>query len=410
MEAKFIKRPSTVRFVVYFVIQVELLRSTAAVLIENFSHGRILPVVCYYEYKGADLRPHPMDYKMRDVPGDLCSHVNLAFIELNETDWTFKRDPRVNFENVTQLKRTFPRLKIFLSIGGWRNQPGVISNMVSMTSHREQFVRNAVQTLVDGGFDGLDIFWLYPTREGGRKTDKVNFVRLLKELNSAFRKHSLLLTVGVSMNKGILDDGYNISEIDRCVDWMNVVGYDLRGEWNKRTDIHSPLHPRSIDGSEVSEFNVEQGLRALLDRGASKRKLVLGVAFYGRVYRLAGRNNTGLHAPIDLHRTPKEGAFLKSDKVYAYFEVCLNFKNSSSWNRSFDEEGMCPYATNGEDWVGYEDAESTARKADFVSKEGYAGVMVLSCDMDDFVGICGTKDVLLKTINDRLPRLPPFVS
>ncbi|XP_077555616.1 endochitinase-like isoform X2 [Haemaphysalis longicornis] len=346
MEAKFIKRPSTVRFVVYFVIQVELLRSTAAVLIENFSHGRILPVVCYYEYKGADLRPHPMDYKMRDVPGDLCSHVNLAFIELNETDWTFKRDPRVNFENVTQLKRTFPRLKIFLSIGGWRNQPGVISNMVSMTSHREQFVRNAVQTLVDGGFDGLDIFWLYPTREGGRKTDKVNFVRLLKELNSAFRKHSLLLTVGVSMNKGILDDGYNISEIDRCVDWMNVVGYDLRGEWNKRTDIHSPLHPRSIDGSEVSEFNV----------------------------------------------------------------VCLNFKNSSSWNRSFDEEGMCPYATNGEDWVGYEDAESTARKADFVSKEGYAGVMVLSCDMDDFVGICGTKDVLLKTINDRLPRLPPFVS
>ncbi|KAK8784845.1 hypothetical protein V5799_008794 [Amblyomma americanum] len=65
---------------------------------------------------------------------------------------------------------------------------------------------------------------------------------------------------------------------------------------------------------------MEQGLQALLDRGASRRKLVLGVAFYGRVYRLASADNTGLHAPIDLLNRPKRGAFLRSDDIHAYFE------------------------------------------------------------------------------------------
>lgn len=409
MEAKFIKSRSSVHFILSLVIQVGLLRSTAAVFIEDFSHGRLLPVVCYYE-KGQAFRPSPMNYEMRDVPGNLCSHVNLAYMELNDTTWTIKKDPTIRFEEFTQLKRTFPGLKTLLSIGGWSNQTRVISDMVSTRSQRKEFIDNAVQTLVDGDFDGLDIFWLFPGQEsqGGRARDKVNFPRLLKELYSAFRTHKLLLTAGVPLNPSILNGGYDIPEIDRYLDWMNVIGYDLRGNWNARTDIHSPLHPRSIDGDDVIGMNVEEGLRALLDRGASKRKLVLGVAFYGRVFRLADPGNTGLHAPIDLLNRPQRGAFLLSDNIHAYFEVCKNIK-FGSWIRRFDEEGMCPYATNNLDWVGYEDEESIARKVDFVRKEGYAGVMVLSCDMDDFRGVCGTQNVLLKTINDMLPRLPPTI-
>ncbi|XP_049527054.1 endochitinase-like [Dermacentor silvarum] len=102
---------------------------------------------------------------------------------------------------------------------------------------------------------------------------------------------------------------------------MNVIGYGLRGYRNGRADIHSPLHPRTFDQPDVRQLNVEQGLQALLDRGASKRKLVLGVAFFGLVYRLAVPENTTLHAPIDFFKWPEKGAFLKSKTINAYFEV-----------------------------------------------------------------------------------------
>lgn len=382
---------------------------SVAVFIENFSHGRILPVVCYYE-KGQAFRPSPMNYDVGDVPGHLCSHVNLAYIELNQTTHTIQREPSVMLAEFAKLKLKFPRLKTLLSIGGWSNQTQVISAMATTATRRRVFIRDAVKMLLDHDFDGLDIFWLFPgfIDRGGSRRDKINFVRLLKELYAAFKEHKLLLTIGVPINQNILDAGYNIPEIDRYLDWMNVIGYDLRGYWNGRTDVHSPLHHRTIDGPDAAELNVEQGLQALLDRGASKRKLVLGVAFYGRVYKLLDPENAGLHAPISLSERPEKGAFLKSDEIHAYFEVCKNIK-FGTWQRSFDAEGMCPYASNGQDWVGYEDAESISKKVQFVRKEGYAGMMVLSCDMDDFRGVCGTQNILLQTINDGIPRLKNVV-
>lgn len=349
-----------------------------------------------------------MNYGVNQVPGHLCSHVNLAYIELDEQSWRIKEDAVVNFTSFTQIKRNYPRLKTLLSIGGWSNETAVISNMAQRRSTRREFVKGIVKSLVDLGFDGLDVFWLFPghAEKGGRPIDKRNYVSLLKELKAAFKGRRLLLTAGVPLNQYILERGYDIPAITRYVDWMNVIGYDLRGYWNDRTDIHSPLFPRSIDGDDVKNLNVREGMQHLLDAGALKRKLVLGVSFYGRVYHLADRSNRGLHAPIDKLNRPQPGAFLNSDNIHAYFEICLNVKGGD-WVRSFDNEGKCPYATNGEDWVGYEDAESIAEKVKFVRSEGFAGVMVLSCDMDDFRGLCGPPNVLLDTINELIPLRRP---
>lgn len=377
----------------------------------TYNHGRILPVVCYYE-KGQSLRPNPANYDIGDVPGQLCSHVNLIYIELDEQTWKVKEDSTVNFTSFNQIKRKFPRVKTFLSIGGWSNQTKVISTMALGNESRRLFVDGIAETLRQLNFDGLDIFWLYPghAERGGRRSDKANLIQLLKKLRRVFRKRGLLLTIAVSLNKYILDRGYNIPEIVRYVDWMNVVGYDLRGIWNDRTDIHSPLYPRNIDSEEMAGLNVQEGMQEILDRGAVKRKLVLGIAFYGRVYRLADPRIAGLHSPIDKVNRPRAGAFLGSDHIHAYLEICLNLK-SGAWRRYFDSEGQCPYATNGEDWVGYEDEESIRQKVDFVRSEGYAGFAVVNVGMDDFRGWCGARNGLLEVINNGIPyeRLPIIV-
>ncbi|KAL1421432.1 hypothetical protein MTO96_004125 [Rhipicephalus appendiculatus] len=370
----------------------------AAVFIENFSHGRMRPVVCYY-LKGQALRPYPWNYSIDDVPGHLCSHVNLAYIELSNTKHTLQEDPTIKFAHLAQLKKKFPRLMTFISIGGDRRQTEVISAMASMEVRRKAFINDTVKLLVDHKLDGLDISWLFPD-QGGRTEDKANFVRTFEG-----QKATVFYWIALSKTSNHRNSRCTFR---RYLDWMNVIGYDLRGNKNGRTDVHSPLHPRSIDGSDTAYLNVENGLQALLDRGASKRKLVLGVAFYGRVYRLANPKASRLHDSINLLSDPDSGEFLKSHEIHAYFEICRNII-FANWNRSFDSQGMCPYATNGKDWVGYEDEQSISKKVEFVRKEGYAGIAVLSLDMDDFRGECGTRNILLQTINNGMPRLRSFV-
>lgn len=330
-----------------------------------YSHGRIQPVLCYVD-KYAQHHAEPMNYGMNDVDTRMCSHISYAFAEIENSTWRVK-EHQESFGNFTALKVHVPRLKVLLSVGGWSNQTEIISAMALTRRSRRRFIEQVIKTLTTFDFDGLDIFWLYPGYQdrGGRREDKRNFVRLVKELRNAFEIKGLdfLLTAGVSLAPYFLDNGYDIYELDRYLDWMSGIGYELRGKWFNEADIHSPLYPRSIDPVERRELNVKDGMRDLMDRGAHKRKLFLGLAFYGRVYSLLNDTNNGLRAPIDKDKEPRAGPYVNSTEIYSYAEVCLALKNKA-WIRNFDSEGKCPYAYYKDEWVGYEDVESIGYKMD----------------------------------------------
>lgn len=50
---------------------------------------------------------------------------------------------------------------------------------------------------------------------------------------------------------------------------------------------------------------------------------------------------------------------------------------------------MAPYAVKGDNWIGYDDVESTRVKANFALNNGLGGAIVWSIDTDDFRGDCG---------------------
>lgn len=59
-----------------------------------------------------------------------------------------------------------------------------------------------------------------------------------------------------------------------------------------------------------------------------------------------------------------------------------------------------PHKLDGNQWVGYEDAESLAIKVQFAKSKNLGGLMVWSLDTDDFNGICGGgKYPLLRALN-----------
>ncbi|KAL1421435.1 hypothetical protein MTO96_004128 [Rhipicephalus appendiculatus] len=49
------------------------------------------PVVCYYS-AWANSRPHPANYGVKDIPGDLCTHVNFAYAGVNPQTWELRSE------------------------------------------------------------------------------------------------------------------------------------------------------------------------------------------------------------------------------------------------------------------------------------------------------------------------------
>ena len=68
--------------------------------------------------------------------------------------------------------------------------------------------------------------WEYPgSRAGSSPSDKKQFTKLVKELKSRFQSEDLLLTSAVSAGKKYIDDGYEIKELVKHLDYVNLMSY-----------------------------------------------------------------------------------------------------------------------------------------------------------------------------------------
>lgn len=367
-----------------------------------------VPVVCYY-YGWASRRPAPMNYQVEDVPLDMCTFVVLAFAGIDENTFELKslipeyQEDERRYRNFTNLKTQHLYLKTMLAVGGWHMGGGIFSKMVSTPENRAAFVFSALRWMLDYEFDGLEIIWKYPGYEkrGGTPQDKENFALLLQELKEAFAAHPLYLTAAVPLEENYLDDGYDIARMQQHVDWFNVLAYDLRGTWNRFTDMHSILYKRAADSLYFQDLTIAEGMKRLVRMGAPKQKLMLGIAFYGRSYVLKDPRKNGVKARIKVAATAEAGPYVGSSELKGYYEICQDIK-SGNWTRMFDEEAKCPYAFRGDQWVGYEDADSVGHKMDFILREKYRGVMVFNNDLDDFRAVCGPQNPLMSVIFNKV--------
>ncbi|XP_018495001.1 endochitinase [Galendromus occidentalis] len=367
-------------------------------------------VVCYFS-SWALYRPFPMNYDIDDIPGDKCTHLVYAFVGLSNQTWElFSIDPEFDFNKggyrrFTALRKKFPHVKTLLSVGGWAEGGKKYSEMVAVEAHRHTFINSVIQWVQTYGFDGFDLDWEYPGAfdRGGTVKDKENFLDLVREMKSVFNTYRMILSAAVPVSKFRVQDAYDIEELGKLLDFINVMTYDLRGNWAGFSDVHSPLHKRPFDEWAYEKLNVHDGLQMWVDGGAPKNKLIVGVPFYGRTYTLQDPQSRGLKAYIDKDKKGGlPGTYTNSTGFLAYFEICSLLSQNNGWTRKFDQIGKAPYAFKEDQWVGYEDAESVAAKMDYLKEQGYGGAMVWALDMDDFRGSCGEKNPLLTTIDRKL--------
>lgn len=122
----------------------------------------------------------------------------------------------------------------------------------------------------------------------------------------------------------------------------------------------------------------------VLRLGAPAHKLVMGIPTFGRSFTLAS-SNTGMGAPTS--GPGLAGRFTKEEGILAYYEIC-DFLRGAAVHRLLGQE--VPYATKGNQWVGYDDKESIKSKVQYLRSRQLAGAMVWALDLDDFRGtFCG---------------------
>lgn len=129
------------------------------------------------------------------------------------------------------LKKQNPKLKAFISVGGWDAGGEVFSKMASTAANRAVFIQSAVQFCRTYAFDGIDIDWEYPVADdrGGNPADFDNFVAFIQELKAA--AGSLGVTLTLPSSYWYLQ-GFDIVNLEKHVDWFNIMSYDIHGTWD----------------------------------------------------------------------------------------------------------------------------------------------------------------------------------
>ena len=95
--------------------------------------------------------------------------------------------------------------------------------------------------------------------------------------------------------------------------------YDYHGHWDKKTGHVAPLYAHPDD--EFYYFNANYTMHYWAEKGADKRKLMMGMPMYGQAFTLASAAaNQGLNAPAP--GRGQAGEFTRAGGFLAYYEIC----------------------------------------------------------------------------------------
>ncbi|KAL6266443.1 hypothetical protein P5V15_003293 [Pogonomyrmex californicus] len=369
------------------------------------------PRVACYMTSWALYRKGDGKFVPENLDSQLCTDIIYAFAGLNpETLLVQPFDPWADVENnLYQRVTSIEGARILLALGGWTDSSGdKYSRLISSGAARRKFVITTVNFLKKHNFDGLSLEWSYPKCwqsdcKKGPDSDKPNFTKLIQELREEFNKQEspLLLAVALSGYKEVIDKAYEVREISRAVDFMSVMTYDYHGAWESKLAHIAPLFGSPGDSNPY--YNVNFTMNYLVDLGAEKSKLLVGIPLYGQSYRLSTASQASLGDPTT--GPGKPGEFTKQPGMLAYYEICERIKRRD-W-----KVGVGPSAHFEDQWVGYEDRESVYAKGKYIMGNQYGGATMWTVDLDDFQNLCCLESYpLLKTINRALGRLSASVS
>lgn len=309
------------------------------------------------------------------------THINYAFANIGGDHKITLGYPDVDSGNINKLnalKANYPNLKTIIAVGGW-SWSGRFSDVALTELSRTTFADSCVDFIVKYGFDGIDIDWEYPVSGGlatnvRRPEDKQNFTLLMAKLREKLDargeidgKHYILTFAGAAGTWYL--NNIELAKLAQYVDYANIMTYDIHGSWDPYTDFNAPLYSNK-DVSPQFKWSVDESINAWLNHGFPKDKLVMGVPFYGYLFKAVTNQNFGLY------QTYSGSASIN------YANIAANYLNDNTYIRYFHEESMVPWLFNGSTFITYEDEQSISMKAQYIKSKDLSGAMIWELSQD----------------------------
>jgi chitinase len=261
-------------------------------------------------------------------------------------------------------------IKVMISLGGWEDSDN-FPEVAASESTRRAFAHSCIDLIEQYGFDGIDIDWEFPclADHKGSPNDKENYTKLLKSTRDsldAYGKQTgrkYLLTAALPATR-VGAQNFEMEKVATLLDMLNIMTYDLNGEWDAFSGHNAPLYPPRTDDSLR---NIDAALRLYtVTYKVPASKVNLGVPFYAHTYRDCTALYTS-HKGADVEHFSTQGCF--------YYDIV---KSLDKFTRHWDDRAKAPYLINTS-WktlVSYDDEESIGYKARYVVDNNACGLII----------------------------------
>ncbi|KAF2640323.1 glycoside hydrolase [Massarina eburnea CBS 473.64] len=330
-------------------------------------------------YQGSNTRDRYCNQmRPQDIDSTGYTHLYYAFSSIDPKSYAVVAVDPADVALYTEFTALRSRgLQTWIAVGGYDfsnegDTHKTWSKLCANSRNRAVFIRSLQDFMAKYGFQGVDLDWEYPVapERGGTEQDTENFVLLVKEMRFAFG-----MDYGISVT--LAPDYWYLRYFDakameRSVDFFGFMAYDLHGYWDKDVKTLGAIIRGQADIRDIANDVVPLWFAEL-----DPSKINLGIALYGRGYTVNDTSCNTLGCPFK--GASKPGACTHTDGILGLAEI-EDLVTTKGLTPKYLPDAIMMELTWDDQWIGYDNADTIARKKGWGDSQCFGGTMAWSVD------------------------------
>ncbi|KAK6443798.1 chitinase [Trichoderma asperellum] len=346
--------------------------------------------ITYFESWNKNRNCLKMDVDQIDT--SMYTHIHFAFANLTadfKVDVSGAQDDFEIFKSMTEVKR-------IISFGGWyfSASPGTFNILREAVkpANRETFKNSVVAFVQEHGLDGVDIDWEYPGAPdipdipAGDPQAGMDYYKALTIIKSALGS-SKTVSFAAPASYWYLK-AFPVALLSKTIDYIVYMTYDLHGQWDYNNKWTSPGCPTgNCLRSHVNITETHDALVMITKAGVPSNKIAVGIASYGRSFKMAEAGCTGEMCKFT--GTPRisnaaKGICTNTAGYISNAEINEIIK-SGEYTKQWSKDSSSYLVYNETEWVAYMSERDKQVRYLTYSHYNFAGTSDWAADLLEYV-------------------------